>query len=226
MKSIRKSLGIKTEEEKRKDDMRKYKRLLTKSIRDIEKEMNSLKSKESKIILEIKKSARENQIDSAKIQAKSLIQTRKHIKKFHNMKAHLNAIEMQMTSFTGTANMTKMMRGVSGIMTKMNKQMNIPEMNNIMREFQKETEQLDLKEEILGETIDDALGMDDEDESDDILNQVLDEIGVTLSTSLKPVPQKSLSTPTKNPIINTAESIDTPENDLKELEKRLGDLKK
>lgn len=219
MDSVKKTLNIKTEEEKQREAMRKYQRLLNKSIRDIDKEINGLKTAEKKIILEIKKSVRENQMGSAKIQAKNLVRNRKHVEKFHKMKAQLNSVALQITMLKGTTTMTKAMKGVTGIMTKMNDQMKIPEMNNILREFQKESEQLDLKDEIMGDTIDDALGGDDdEEESDDILNQVLDEIGVSLNQALKSTSQKALP---KNDIQTRDE-----EYDAIILTNRLNELKK
>lgn len=219
MDSIKKSLGFKTEEEKQKEAVRKYQRLLRKSMRDIDREIMTLKNEEKKLILEIKKSVRIGQMSSAKIQAKTLVQNRKNVEKFHKLKAQMNGISLQVTAVNGIGNMANVMKGVSGIMTKMNKQMNIPEMNHIMREYQKESEQLDLKEEIMGETIDDAMGMDDdEEESEDVLNQILDEIGVTLNQSLKAVPQKSL--PKTNITVEN-----TPEDDMRELEQRLKGLK-
>ena len=46
----------------------------------------------------------------------------------------------------------------------MNRQLNLPQLQKIMMEFERESEIMDLKEETISDTIDDAIGEDDEDE--------------------------------------------------------------
>ena len=47
---------------------------------------------------------------------------------------------------------------------RMNRQLNLPQLQKIMMEFERESEIMDLKEETISDTIDDAIGEDDEDE--------------------------------------------------------------
>merc|ERR1719325_162467 len=70
-------------------------------------------------------------------------------------------------------------RYVKKSMLNMNKQMKLPEIQKIMQEFEKQSEIMDMKEEMMSDVIDDALGdEDDEEESDAIVSQVLDELGL------------------------------------------------
>merc|ERR1739844_177629 len=63
-----------------------------------------------------------------------------------------------------------------------NKQMKLPEIQKIMMEFEKQTE-------MMSDVIDDAMGdEDDEEESDAIVTQVLDELGLQLTDNLAAVP--------------------------------------
>ena len=65
------------------------------------------------------------------------------------------------------------MKGVTKAMMSMNKQMKLPEIQKIMQEFEKQSEIMDMKEEMMSDVIDDALGdEDDEEEGDAIVNQV------------------------------------------------------
>lgn len=58
-------------------------------------------------------------------------------------------------------------------MTMMNRQMNLPAMQKIMMEFEQQTEKMDMKEEMMNDTLDDVMeGDDDEEKSEEILNQV------------------------------------------------------
>merc|ERR1711983_638898 len=71
----------------------------------------------------------------------------------------------------------------------MNKQMKLPEIQKIMQEFEKQSEIMDMKEEMMSDVIDDALGdEDDEEEGDAIVNQVLDELGLQMTDQITGLP--------------------------------------
>ncbi len=71
------------------------------------------------------------------------------------------------------------MKGATKAMGSMNRQMNLPKIQQIMMQFERENEMMDMKDEIMGDAIDDAFEEDeDEAESDEIVNKVLDEIGI------------------------------------------------
>ena len=46
----------------------------------------------------------------------------------------------------------------------MNKRMNLPQLQKIMMQFERESEIMDLKEETISDTIDEVMGEDDEEE--------------------------------------------------------------
>lgn len=77
----------------------------------------------------------------------------------------------------------------------MNRGMNLPQIQRIMHEFEKESATMDMKEEIMSDAVDDAMdeGLEDEEEeSDKILKQVLDELGVSLSQEVRILPKNFL----------------------------------
>ena len=65
----------------------------------------------------------------------------------------------------------------------MNRNMNLPAMQRIAMEFERENDMMDQRQEMMDDAIDDTFE-DEEEESDEIVNQVLDEIGVDLSQSV------------------------------------------
>jgi hypothetical protein len=67
----------------------------------------------------------------------------------------------------------------------MNRQMNLPALQRIAMEFEKENDIMDQRQEMMDDAIDDATGMEDEEESEDVVNQVLDEIGIDLGQSVR-----------------------------------------
>jgi len=65
----------------------------------------------------------------------------------------------------------------------MNRGLNLPAIQRIMNEFEKENAMMDMKEEMMSDAVDEAMDAeeDEEEEGDKILKEVLDEIGVDLS---------------------------------------------
>lgn len=74
----------------------------------------------------------------------------------------------------------------------MSRTMNLPQISKILQDFERESSSMDMKEEMMSETIDDVMededGETEEEESDKILRQVLDEIGVSVSQQLGEAP--------------------------------------
>ena len=73
-------------------------------------------------------------------------------------------------------------------MGAMNRGMNLPQIQRIMSEFEKESATMDMKEEMMSDAVDDVMDdemEDEEEEGDKILKEVLDEIGVDLSQQVR-----------------------------------------
>merc|ERR1719365_325219 len=133
--------------------------------------------------------AKAGQMDAVKIMAKDLVRTRKAIKKFMLMKANIQAVSLKIQTLKSQNSMAQAMKGVTRAMQKMNNQLKLPQIQKIMMEFEKQSEIMDMKEEMMEDAIDDAMGdEDDEDESDAIVSQVLDELGLQLTDQLTAVP--------------------------------------
>jgi charged multivesicular body protein 2A len=71
----------------------------------------------------------------------------------------------------------------------MSRQMNLPQIQRILQEFERESSQMDMKEEMMGESIDDAMdeneGETEEEEGNKILDEVLAEIGISVEQQVK-----------------------------------------
>merc|ERR1712038_823062 len=133
--------------------------------------------------------AKQGQMDAVKVMAKDLVRTRRYVKKFMLMRANIQAVSLKIQTLKPQNAMAQAMKGVTKAMQTMNKQMKLPEIQKIMMEFEKQTEIMDMKEEMMSDAIDDAMGdEDDEEESDAIVTQVLDELGLQLTDELTAVP--------------------------------------
>ena len=117
------------------EQMKIYKRDLSKAIREIEREKRQLENSEKKLILDIKKQAKAGQMQSVKIMAKDLVRTRKYQSKFLEMKAQLQGVSLQLQTMKSQEAMARAMKGVTKVMVSMTQKMNAPAMNKIMQGF-------------------------------------------------------------------------------------------
>ena len=125
------------------------------------------------------------------------------------MRANIQAVSLKIQTLKSQSAMANAMKGVTKAMGNMNKQMKLPEIQKIMMEFEKQSEIMDMKGEMMEDAIgnniensvnftknkhfffflDDVMGdEEDEEESDAIVAQVLDELGLQLNDKLGDVP--------------------------------------
>ncbi|GJQ87627.1 hypothetical protein Trydic_g17455 [Trypoxylus dichotomus] len=176
--------------------LRKNQRALNKAMRDLDRERMKMEQQEKKIIADIKKMAKEGQMDAVKIMARDLVRTRRYVKKFMLMKANIQAVSLKIQTLRSQNAMAQAMKGVTKAMQSMNRQLNLPQIQRILQEFEKQSEIMDMKEEVMNDAIDDAMADDaDEEESDAIVNQVLDELGLQLGDQLSGLPSTASSVP-------------------------------
>jgi charged multivesicular body protein 2A len=172
------------------EQMRANKRMINKSVRELDRERNALVVQEKKIIADIKAAAKNNQMKSVKIMAKNLVRNRSYQTKFYEMKSHLQGVQMRMQTIKSTEAMARSMAGATKAMTALSKQLNLPSLTAILQEFQEETEKLGITQEVMGDTIDNVMGeVGDIDQEEMVVNQVLDEIGIDANSLLAEAPK-------------------------------------
>lgn len=213
--------------------LRENKRAIDRAIRDLEREKGRMEQQEVKLVNEIRKNAKANQMDSVKIMAKDLVRTKGQVKKFNIMKANLQAISLKTATLKSQNSMAQAMRGVTQGLVRMNRQMNLPQIQRIIQEFQKQTDMVDMKEEMINDVMDDVFEEEtDEQESDQIVNQVLDELGIEMNQTLATLPDSVGKTPAaiktpipdKQPTATTAVGGSTAAD--ADLEERLNKLRR
>ncbi|RXM90684.1 Charged multivesicular body protein 2a [Acipenser ruthenus] len=115
--------------------LRQNQRALTRAMRDLDRERQRLEQQEKKIIADIKKMAKQGQMDAVKIMAKDLVRTRHYVKKFIMMRANIQAVSLKIQTLKSNNSMAQAMKGI-----------------------------MDMKEEMMNDAIDDAMGDEDDEE--------------------------------------------------------------
>jgi len=121
-----------------KEQLRENKRMITRAIRELDREKRSLEKEEQRLTIEIKKMARENQMKAVKIMAKDLVRTRQYITKFIEMRSQLQGCALKLQTVKSHAAMAEAMSSTAKAMHKMNKAVDVTSINKMMREFEKE----------------------------------------------------------------------------------------
>lgn len=134
--------------------------------------------------------------------AQEIVKTRRHMEKMHQFKMRLQAVSRQLQTVQSQVIMTQSMTNVTRAMARMNNQINLPSLQRTMMEFQRQSQMMDLKDEMINDTSKYLMllsvlftntyiveemwssGEEDDVEEEDIVNQVLDEIGINLKTEV------------------------------------------
>ena len=157
------------------------------------------------------------------------MRTRQYITKFIEMRSHLQGCALKLQTVKSHHAMAEALTSTGKAMAKMNKAIDVPAINKMMQEFEKENAKTEIMQEIMGDTLDDALGGEEnEEEEEAIVNQVLDEIGITFGEDLpSAAPTTSVgianAAPTKVAMATGGGDTDPA---LSELEARLNNLKR
>lgn len=90
--------------------------------------------------------------------------------------------------------MMQAMKGATGVLGSMNRSMNLPALQRIAMEFEKENDIMDQRQEMMDDAIDDVTGLEDEAEGEEVVNEVLEEIGIDLKNAMGETPEGLQST--------------------------------
>merc|ERR1719223_2722674 len=113
--------------------------------------------------------AKEQQMGAVKIMAKDLVRTRAHVTKFIEMRSHLQSCGLKLQTVKSHHAMAEAMKSTTTAMVKMNKAVDAPAINKMMQEFEKENAKTEIMQEIMGDTIDDALGGEENEEEEEAI---------------------------------------------------------
>ena len=76
------------------------------------------------------------------------------------------------------------MKGATTALSSMNRSMNLPALQRIAMEFERENDIMEQRQDIMDDSIDDAMDVGIEEEGDEVVEQVLEEIGVDLNSAV------------------------------------------
>ena len=179
-----------------KEVVKQEKRELNKGDREIEEDTKQSERQEKALEIEIKKMAKMGNKQLATQLAKQLIAIRKQRSRNLTTISKVTGIGNQMTTMQANVNMAESIGTATKAMGAMNKQMDVNKLAQTLQQFEKESNKMDMADEIMKDSLDDLLGESgDQDEQDAIVSQVLDEIGIEITGKLAAAPSAQSSLP-------------------------------
>nr|CDS16566.1 charged multivesicular body protein 2a [Echinococcus granulosus] len=216
------------------EQLRENNRALQRTMRELDREKQRLENEQVKITNDIRRMAKQNQMETVKIMAKDLVRIRAYITKLVKMRASIQAISLNMQTLKSTAQMSDSMKLVTRTLVQMNRQMKLPALQKTLREFEKESSRMEMKQEMISDVMDDVFDQEGDDEATEaVVQQVLDELGIELSDGLHGLPTMAGTIGGAEGAGNRGEAMPVPAGadptasaETDELEARLRNLKR
>ena len=189
--------------------MKTNERELRKVDRDVERDRRGLEREEKKLETEIKKAIKHGNKQAATVLAKQLVQMRKQKTRTFVVQSQVRGANSQSKVMGANVKLAESMGQTTKVMGQMNKMVDPQKMAKTMMEFERENAKMEMTEEtsehmfiilinmiiiiiflfylffVVNDALDDILTESgDEDEEQSVINQVLDEIGIEITSKV------------------------------------------
>uniref|UniRef100_A0A0A9WJD7 Charged multivesicular body protein 2a 2 n=1 Tax=Lygus hesperus TaxID=30085 RepID=A0A0A9WJD7_LYGHE len=130
--------------------------------------------------------ARKNQDDVLRISARDLVRTRNFNRKMYRMRMQIQGVTLRIQTMQSTSDMAKAMKGVTSAMKSMNRQLNLPQIQRILTDFERSNEEMNEKGEIMNETLDTVFDEEGDEDAgvDEEIEKVIEEANIEFRTKM------------------------------------------
>lgn len=178
-----------------KEQAKQVKRDVRSSQRGLDRELRELDRREQQLIAEIKKEAKLGRSEKAvSILAKQLVQLRAQRDRLIGTRANIGALATHASAMASQVTVSEAIGSAGKAMGAMNKVMDSKKVGLTMQQFQRETEKMNMSEELMTDMLSDAFDTDEtEEETDAVVGQVLADIGLDITKDLQDAPTTKLA---------------------------------
>lgn len=170
--------------------MRECEKDLIKGMRQLERTIEDLEWDDKRLIDEAKQAGRDNKIALAKQKAREVIRLRGATVRLNGMMAKMREVQINVRIMQSTHDMQVAMLSVTKAMVRINRKFNVPNVAQIIKTFERESYKLNTTQDMMDDAMDDTMSQyDDPDAENELVQQVMDEIGLNLSDQLGNTPK-------------------------------------
>ncbi|CAD2089118.1 vacuolar protein sorting-associated protein 2, putative [Plasmodium vinckei brucechwatti] len=174
------------------ESLREEKRNLNRSIRELEREIFKLENEKKQIEKNIKLYAKKNDINLVRTLAKDFVKVKQTVTKYSKIKSHLFSMKIKLQSVKSSEQLSKSLNDINKIITRVNKYIKLKNINKSIYDFQKQNDEVSLKEDMLDDLFDTLnYDIDMAEEEDIIVSKVLDGLGIQMNSKLDEIPSVS-----------------------------------
>lgn len=183
------SLGLAAKPVDPQEQIKQWKRSISKQVRQIEREIRALEREEAKSAKECKALATKNQKAAAKVLAKEIVRARKAKEKMYTTRAMMNNMSMQLSATQAMVKAAGCMQRSTEVMKSLNDMHKIGQMNQDMHALAREMEKSGMIEEILNEGFEAMDGEEVDEEATAEVDKVVSELTEGLFEGTNVVPE-------------------------------------
>ena len=168
------------------------------SQRELAREVQRLEREERKLIADIKKAAKRGDKRTTGTLAKSLVRLRKQKERMVGASAQMGAVNNRIATQAATRSSAEALASATQAMKVSNTAMSVSAVTGVATEFARQSEMMDMKEEMMNDAIDGAMdSASDDEEVDAVFAQVLDGIALDATSQMAPAPSSAVGSSTQ-----------------------------
>eukprot|EP00041_Stephanoeca_diplocostata_P022569 m.540245 g.540245 ORF g.540245 m.540245 type:complete len:222 (+) comp22096_c0_seq3:218-883(+) len=161
-----------------KEQVREWKTAIRGEIRQLDRQIRKIEREEDSVKASLKKEAKNNNMASAKVLARSLANSKKAKLRIHTSKAQMNSVSLEIQNQARMLRISNTLEKSTSLMSAMNQLVSTSAVSETMRALTMEMTKAGVIEETINEAMDASLGDSEEIEeaADEEVNSVLWEI--------------------------------------------------
>jgi len=151
---------------------------LKSEAKNMDKEIKKIQVEEVKLQKEIQDQAAKNNVKTVQTLTRSIVRSRKAVKRLEQTKANMHAVNLQLTTSIATMSTTSSLRVSADILAKMNKIANVDGVSDSMQAMKKEMQRLSDGEDAIEDALRDS---DEELEAAEEMQKVMEEMALDVA---------------------------------------------
>ena len=178
------------------DQVRQHRRTIDKAIRTLERERLRASEGAKQHAPKVRAAVMRGETAQARVFAKETVRARRQVEQLDGMKQRLSGLSVRIQTIGATQTLGTVMQGVTKAVKAMGEDIGTAAVAQTMKTFERELASLDMADEMLGDTLDDALDtLEDDEGADELVNQILDEESMVVEIAMPAVPSGTSTRP-------------------------------
>ena len=167
------------------DAIRDFQREVKSSIRGTDREVGKLNVAERTLLRDLKRCGADSNVELARVKARELIRMRAQRSRLFTLKSNMSGLAQRLGELHGSARTTETLARTTRMLQSLNGRMDTAAVTQMLAQFQRHSDLMGNRQEIIEETLESAFETDGEAAAtDDALLAVFREAGVDASLSL------------------------------------------